>query len=350
MKDLLILDGRVGEGGGQMLRLAVVVSTLTGLPFRMVHIRAGRTKPGLKRQHLAILEILTRWTGARAEPLEVGATELTFTPGKPAPADLFFDLHTAGSIPLVLQSLLPLALFAPARVRFHLKGGTDVPFSPTILWVKEVVLPYLQAWGRVDLEIRRHGFYPRGGGEVVVTVDPRSGSAPPLPLCHPLDATAIRGVSLASEDLAERKVAERQARSARDVLSETGVPVDIAIRYVRTRSPGTSLTLWAETRDGLRLGADALGKRGKPAEGVGEEASRKLLDALARKTVDEHLADHLLLWLALQGGCLAVPRWTGHLESGVYVLSQFFGPGVLMREGQVLRSPGIPQHLNRSFA
>lgn len=350
MNNTLILDGRVGEGGGQMLRLAVVASTLTGRPFRMVHIRAGRTKPGLKRQHLAILEILARWTGARAEPLAVGATEITFTPGKLASTDFFFDLHTAGSISLVLQSLIPLALFAPGRVRFRLKGGTDVPFSPTVLWVKEVVLPYLRDRGKVDLEIRRHGFYPRGGGEVVVTVDPRSTPVPPLHLCDPLEATAIRGVSLASEDLAGRSVAERQARAAREALDRAGIPVNLTVRYVRTHSPGTSLTLWAETREGWRLGADALGERGKPAEAVGREAAGKLLNALSRKTVDVHLADHLLLWLVLQGGCLRVPRWTGHLESGVYVLSRFFGEDALLRQDLVLRSRGFSGFLNRSFA
>ncbi len=336
-----LLDGRVGEGGGQMLRLALVASTLTGLPFRMVHIRAGRRRPGLKRQHLGILDILSRWTGARAEPLAVGATEITFFPGELRSGQMMYDLGTAGALSLVLQSLIPLALHAPGQMMFHLQGGTDVPFSPTLLWIREVYLPWLRGEGTLHLEVLRHGFYPRGGGVVRLTVEPRSGFRPLLDGCTPLKPRALRGISLASEQLKERNVAERQARAARSVLETTGLPVDIRTTYVPARSPGSSITLWMETADGRGAGADALGERGKPAEAVGEEAARKLLEVFRSHTVDVHLADHLLLWLILRGGCLRVPRWTGHLESGVYVLRTFFGEGILWREDLVLQSPGV---------
>jgi len=273
----LVLDGRVGEGGGQMLRLAVVASILTGQPFRMIHIRAGRRHPGLKRQHLGILDILSRWTGARAEPLTVGATEIVFFPGELRPGQIVYDVGTAGSLSLVLQSLIPLAAHAPGRVVFHLKGGTDVPFSPTLLWVREVYLPWLRAEGTFRLEVLRHGFHPQGGGEVRFSAEPHAGPRPPLDGCTPLVPQRVQGVSLASEHLKGRQVAERQARAARAVLETTGLPVDIRNASVPARNPGSSITLWMETAEGKRAGADALGTRGKPAELVGKEAAGKLL-------------------------------------------------------------------------
>ncbi len=336
----VVLDGRVGEGGGQMLRLAVVASTLTGVPFRMIHIRAGRKHPGLKRQHLGILEILLRWTGARADPLVEGATEIVFYPGKPRSGTFHHDLGTAGALSLVLQSLIPLAARTPGKVAFHLRGGTDVPFAPTLLWIREVYLPWIREAGVFRLEVLQHGFYPRGGGEIRLTVEPRPGIHAPLPACTPLRPRAIRGISLASQHLQDRRVAERQARAARSVLTTTGLPVDIQTFYVPALSPGSSLTLWVEAEDGKRAGADALGARGKPAEAVGREAGRKLLETFHSRTVDVHLADHLLLWLVLWGGCLRVPRWTGHLESGMYVLQTFFGERALRRERLTLQAPG----------
>ncbi len=252
----------------------------------------------------------------------------------------------------MLQSLIPLALNAPEPVRFILKGGTDVPFAPTALWVREIYLPWLTAYGDLRFRILSHGFYPRGGGVVDLQVHPGTrDNPPPMSGCASLSILRIRGISLASEHLWGRRVAERQAQAASRILQEEGWPVEMEIRYVCTRNPGSSITLWGETREGRRVGADALGAPGKPAEVVGREAAHRLRNTLGRGELDPHLADHLLIWVALEGGCLASSQWTPHLESGVYVLRAFWGQGILIRKGRCVESPGVRrrQGLSRRF-
>ena len=168
------IDGSYGEGGGQLLRTSLSLSVLTGQPVEIVHIRAGRSKPGLKAQHLAAVRAAAALSAAQVEGAELGSQRLRFTPlCDAAPGEYHFAIGTAGAAALVAQTiLLPLALAAgPSRVT--ITGGTHVPFAPTAEYLEYVFLAALQRQGlRVNLTMPMAGFFPRGGGKFVLEIEP----------------------------------------------------------------------------------------------------------------------------------------------------------------------------------
>ncbi len=176
MTSPVFLDGFYGEGGGQIVRFALVLSLLTGRSFRIVNIRRGRRRPGLKPQHLHILKALLKLApGSRTEPehLQVGLTELTFHPAEPRGGTLTVDFKTAGSIPLFLQTLLPTCVLSREGCRLRIIGGTDVPFSMTWDFWEQVVAPYSRLLTQhLAFRVETSGYYPAGGGWVQVAVTP----------------------------------------------------------------------------------------------------------------------------------------------------------------------------------
>lgn len=327
---MLTIDGSLGEGGGQMLRTAVAFSLLTGTPFRMEKIRAGREKPGLKAQHLSILKAARKAWGAGVEGAEPGASEVAFQPGPLAGGTFEIDIGTAGSITLVMQTLLPALLFAPGRSIVMLRGGTDVSMSPTFEYFRRVVLPHAEPFAEeVSVRCDRRGFFPVGGGEVRLTVRPRfaswkdvRGALPPLQLLDRGDIAHVDVSSIASKDLEPHIVAQRQVQGVENELK--GLTTRRDIEYLPSRSPGTSVTLVARLAGGGALGADALGARGTRAEEVGREAARKLKEELdLGAPVDRHLADHLVPWLALRGGSIRATEITDHTRTNASIVERF---------------------------
>lgn len=342
------LDGSHGEGGGQILRTALFLSTLLDRPFRIDRIRATRPEPGLKAQHAGILRILQETTGARCEGASVGSPTLTFDPGPPRPGAYAYDVGTAGSVPLILQTMLPVALLSPERFRLRLTGGTDVAWGPTIDWVTHVIVPLLRPLAdSVEVRVERRGFYPRGGGLVELAVSgggglpARVGERLAQDRTRPGRVVSLGGASVAHASLAGARVAERQAEAAAATLREPGWPgADIARQYVDSASNGTSLTLWTVDEHGNRMGSDGLGAPGRPAEHVGADVARRLIeDARAGATVDRHLADHLVPWVALGMGPVRVPRVTDHLTTNLTVCRAFLGPDAVSLHDFVL-GPG----------
>ena len=325
------IDGSYGEGGGQILRTAVALSIITGKPVRITKIRANRSNPGLRPQHLHGILALKELSGARVRGAEVGSTKLEFIPGKPKPRHIKVPIKTAGSITLVLQALLPAMAFTGGS--FEITGGTDVPWSPPVDYLKNVTLHALEKMGlKVQLEIRRRGHYPKGGGLVVGRVEPWEERKPLVALEWGV-IERFSGISHATNLPAH--VAERQAKAAEERLRELySVPVEIETEVSRSIGPGSGIVVWAET-DKLRLGGDALGKRGKPAEVVGREAAEELLDQLTtRATVDKFLGDQLIPFLAFAGGEVKVAEVTNHLITNVWVVERFLGK-VFEVEGEV---------------
>lgn len=333
------------------MRTALALSTIEQIPITVDNIRAGRPKPGLKAQHAGILRLLHDMTGARVVGGEVGSLRLEFEPGSPRPGRYDLDVGTAGSIPLVLQTLLPVALATPGPVELRLTGGTDVAWGPTMAWIEHVLLHRMAGVGRVGLEVERRGFYPRGGGLVRVFVDgPGPGDALRDAVRHALGddrvefgpPTGMGGLSIAHTELADRGVAGRQADGAKRLLSKHLLPRPrMDIEAVEADSLGSAVTLWLDDDRGNRLGADGLGARGVRAEEVGWRAALDLVeDWKAGATVDQHLADHWVPWVALGAGAVRVPRLTGHLETNVAVVNQVRGelgqPPVVLEDG-VLR-------------
>jgi len=340
------LDGAAGEGGGQIVRIALALSALTGQPFRVTRIRAGRRNPGLKAQHLTAVRALEKLCGGVAEGATLGSAELTFIPGPLTGRTVAVDIGTAGSIPLLLQAILLPALGAPDRVRLKLTGGTDVPASMPWDYFERVCLPIYRCLGDISTTLGQRGHYPAGGGHVEVVVRPATSGgllsgegrceAAPIELRERGALVEIRGVSFCSEALRRQLVAERQATGARHALSHLGVPVRIERQYGRTESIGTGIVLVAVFERVSAVGADALGEISKRAEEVGREAALKLLAEIeAGAVVDRHAVDTVLPLLALTGGALRTSELTSHAATSLETVRHFRALDVVV-EGAVI--------------
>ncbi len=318
---MIEIDGNQGEGGGQIVRTALALSTLTGQPFRVANIRKNRPQSGLKAQHLTAVEALKSICGATTNPLSLGSTNLEYSPGKMKGGAYSFDIGTAGSITLLLQALLPPLLFAPKKVTLTLTGGTAGKWQAPVEYFQHVLLPQVQRFcTSITCTMNRRGYYPRGGGQVTLEVKPLLSlnhfdsfdlflaelrkKVRSFELYEPGELVQIKGTSHASRQLMQRRVAERQADAARLALQKYHVPVEIQSEYHDASSIGSGIALWAQfTRHDepyVFLGADALGEERKNAADVGSEAAGALMSEIdSGALVDVHLADQLLPFMAL---------------------------------------------------
>jgi len=330
----VLIDGRYGEGGGSIVRVAVGLSAVTGRPVSISNIRENRPRPGLAPQHLTGLKALARLCNARTEGLALGSTSIKFVPRKPNLAELSVDAGTAGSIGLMLQSLMIALPFAGREVRLSLTGGTHVPWAPNIDYLSNVTIPVLRMMGySCDVTMISPGYYPKGGGRVLFQSRPCQCLSA-LKMDRFGDLVAVEGVSRAS-NLPEH-VAARQSRAAAEALRGVADP-KIEVSAQRSASPGSAITLWASTTTGCRLGASALGERGKPAEAVGREAGEEMrLYVEGRAPVDPHLLDQILPYCALARGVSVLRGYklTMHTTTNVHVVKLFLDSRIEV-EGEV---------------
>ncbi|MEM2757242.1 MAG: RNA 3'-terminal phosphate cyclase, partial [Sulfolobales archaeon] len=224
----VIVDGSVGEGGGQILRTSVALSSILMKPIKVVNIRAKRRNPGLQNQHITAVKAAAEITNATVEGLYLKSTEITFTPKKLKPGRYSFDIGTAGSTTLVLQTLLPILLFMPGETEVEIIGGTDVPWSPPIDYLKNIMLHYIRLLGaEVEVKLLRRGHYPSGGGIVVAKVVNPPAKLRPIKMLERGELVRINGISHCVK--LPKHVAERQAKTAEDILRSTypKIPIDI---------------------------------------------------------------------------------------------------------------------------
>ncbi len=307
MPGVVEIDGSMGEGGGQILRTAVALSAVLGIPIRVYNIRARRKNPGLRPQHLTAVRAVAELAGARLEGARVGSRELVFVPGRIRGGRFRFDVGTAGSVSLVLQALLPVMAYAPEPVEATVTGGTDVPMAPSIDYVRLVLAWFLERMGyRVEVEVARRGHYPRGGGMVRVRVSEPPGGFKPASLVDRGRLVGIHGRSHAVR--LPRHVAERQASSASRVIEQKlGVRPLIELEWYEPSrdphlGPGSGILVYAVFESSL-MGADALGGRGKRAEAVGSEAAEKLVEDISTgAALDRHMSDMIIAYAALARG------------------------------------------------
>lgn len=332
---MLHIDGSVGEGGGQIIRTAIALAAITGQAVEITNIRANRPNPGLSAQHLHAVRAVERISGGSTEGLALRSTRLAFTPGVLTGFEGEIAIGTAGSITLLLQCLVPAALFADRTTKVRITGGTDVRWSPPLEFYTHVFLPALRELGcELQLDLRRRGYYPKGGGLVDLTVTPARRLNGRV-FRKPEHAAEIAGVSHSCGLPAH--VVDRQAKAARHVLKDAGYDPAIKAEPEErgTWTTGSGITLWSGYKSG-----SALGERGKRAELVGEEAAAGILTELeAPGTVDLHLADQLVPYLALATGSseLRVREMTKHLETNLYITQQFLEVNFTVhREGAVL--------------
>jgi RNA 3'-phosphate cyclase len=324
---MIEIDGSQKSGSGTILRLSIAIAAITGQPLHITNIRQSRPKPGLKHQHLESVLTAAKLSNAQLQGATLGSRELYFTPHQIKGGNIEATIETAGSIPMLFLSTLPICLFAKNNVRLHVaKGGTDTMHAPTINYMRNVLLPTLREVGVIgEILVQKYGYYPKGMGEATMTVQPNS-RLKPLQLETFGSLTAIHGISVCTY-LSDRQVAERQAKAAQTVLNHKGYKADIRIINDQSNAiqKGSSIVLWAETDTGAKLGADGIGELHKTAEDVGTQAAKILSDELnAKPTVDEYLADMLIPYMALAGGksSFLVRAISEHIESNIWLMKK----------------------------
>ncbi len=324
------IDGSQKSGSGTILRLSIALAAILRQPLHIYNIRQNRPQPGLRPQHLEAVLTAARLCDAEVEGAGLDSRELWFSPKELKGGNFEAEIGTAGSIPMLLMTVLPICIFARDTVQLHVsKGGTDVSNSPTVNYMRNVFLPTLKRIGpNASIIVHKYGYYPKGMGEVTLRVEP-CRSLQPLRLESFGKPKAVKGVSVCTF-LAERKVAERQAKAASDYLREKGYWADI--QFIDDRSnplqKGSSLVLWAESDAGAILGADAIGELRKTSETVGIEAAEKLyMEVSAKATVDVHLADMLIPYVALAKGKSAylTRKISEHLETNIWLAEKMLG-------------------------
>lgn len=320
---MLVLDGGFGEGGGQILRTALSLSLATGTPFRLVNIRAGRPRPGLGLQHLTAVQAAAQVGDAQVEGAELGSRELTFVPGRPRPGHYAFATGSAGSVTLVLQTVLPPLLTAPAPTSLLLEGGTHNPFAPPFEFLARAFAPLVERMGpQLRLELDRPGFYPAGGGRLRARIEP----AQTLARIHLLERGAVRRVSVrALVSALPRAIGERELATAQRILGLA--PSALHLQEISDPAgPGNAVLVEVEGERVTEVFA-AFGQRGVRAEVVAERAAREALRYIeAGVPVGTHLADQLLLPMALaSGGSFRTLPPSTHTTTNIEVIRRFLG-------------------------
>jgi RNA 3'-terminal phosphate cyclase (ATP) len=295
----IILDGSAGEGGGQILRSALSLSLLTGQPFVIENVRAKRAKPGLLRQHLTAVQAAARISDASVSGDALGSTTLRFFPGKVKAGEYRFAISTAGSAMLVAQTVLPPLMAADGPSRVRVEGGTHNPMAPPFEFFEQTFLPILRRMGaRVNATLERWGFYPAGGGAVVIEIEP-GGPLRPIELIEPPQMTSRRARAVVAG--IPRAVCERELACLRSSLGYDRDACEI-VELPAEYGPGNlvSVSLGVGTHTEIFT---AFGERGRRSEQVADEVVDQVRDYLAAKQpVGEHLADQLLLPLVMAGG------------------------------------------------
>jgi RNA 3'-terminal phosphate cyclase (ATP) len=330
---MLIIDGSHGEGGGQILRTALTLAVLTEQPTRIENIRAGRRQPGLRPQHLTAVRAAAAVCDARLEGDELGSQTVVLVPGGTIhPGEYVFDVTeaaeggSAGSVGLVLQTvLLPLAL-TEGESRVELRGGTHVAWAPSASYVEHVFLPTLERMGvEVEIELGQWGFYPAGGGTIHVRVPGRGAPLRPISLTERGRGERLWGIAAVTN--LPSHIPQRMANRARNVLAEQDLKAKVEARRLRGVGPGAGIFLFAEYEHVI-AGFTAYGRKGLPAERVAEAACEDMLTHhQSGAPVDPHLADQLVLPMALSQGesHLVTSEITDHLLTNVWVVRQFLG-------------------------
>ena len=328
---MITIDGSMGEGGGQVLRTSLALSLVTGKPFRIEKIRAGREKPGLLRQHLTAVNAAVVVGGAQVEGAVLGSREITFRPGSLRPGNHHFAVGTAGSATLVLQAVLPALLGARDPCTLTLEGGTHNPYAPPFDFLDKAFLPLVRRMGaKVDAVLERPGFYPAGGGRFTVRVEPTERLER---LDLPARGDVKRRLARAIVSNLHRNIADRELKAVKDLLSWDRSCL-VADDVQGSPGPGNVLLLELESEHVTEV-FTGFGQRGVGAEKVAADAIDELREYLASGVpVGQHLADQLLVPMAIAGGgSFTTQKPTRHTTTNIDVISRFLDVRIDARKG-----------------
>jgi len=316
--ELIKIDGAFGEGGGQIVRSAVTLSCLTQKPVEIVNIRKNRRVPGLRPQHLTGIKILAKICNAKVEGLSVGSTTIRFFPSKVTDVQLKEDIGTAGSIPLILQILIPAISISKKRLKMSITGGTDVLWSPTSDYTRFVLS---EAYARLGIgfhmDIERRGYYPRGGGIVNVEIFPREKISPISLLKRTSKSVKLHctysGIS--------SRLVEQEVNEVKNILTNAGLDCDYQINEESARDKGCSFLVYTYDENCV-IGSDII--NGKDMNGMGQFVIRFLESTLG---VDQFLSDMLVIPMCLTDGesVFRVNQITKHLETNLFVTTEILG-------------------------
>ncbi len=317
---MIEIDGSHGEGGGQIIRTSLTLASITGKPVKITNIRAGRSKPGLRPQHLMACNSVRKICRGALEGAELESTELTFTPGKIVGGRYDFNIGTAGSVILVAQTILPILLLASKKSEVRITGGTHVMKAPNYDYFENVFLPAISNFGaKAEGKMIKPGYYPKGGGLIEIEIEP----------------SELKGCKYWSRGEGVEAIIRLSGLPESIAIREKKIFVQNEIEKVRIRqdealSIGNAVTAW----NGMR-GSCVLGEKGKRAEVVAKECLDNLL--AEKNDVDMHLADQLLIYGALSEGetYYTTSGITEHLKTNSYVVSRFLEKKIEIEENKI---------------
>jgi len=320
----------MGEGGGQILRTSLALSLVTGKAFRIVNIRAAREKPGLRRQHLTAVNAAVQVGSAEVTGNSIGSAELTFMLVPAAPGKYNFAVGTAGSTSLVLQTVLPALLTADGPSTLVLEGGTHNPMAPPWDFLATAFFPLLEKMGAtLTFRLERYGFFPAGGGRVVVHIEP----APLTPVVLMERGAIARWTAEALVSKLPLSIAERELAVLADALR---LPPEclVARQIENSCGPGNVVMIKIESEPLCEV-VTAFGKKGLPAEKVAQYAAQEALDYLAVDApIGPHLADQILIPMALAGGSrFRTGKPTNHTLTNIEVIRKFLDVDIQITPG-----------------
>ncbi|MFH1420757.1 MAG: RNA 3'-terminal phosphate cyclase, partial [Candidatus Aenigmatarchaeota archaeon] len=320
---MIEIDGSFHEGGGQILRTSLALSAITKKPFHITKIRAGRCNPGLQAQHMKSVEAAAMLCNASVSGNELGSQEVTFKPKDIISGIFDIDVGTAGAIALIFQTVIPICVRAKGEVKLKIKGGTDVQWAPPMFYVQHILCDYLKRIGiSVTVTINKFGFYPKGGGEVLIDVVPCKKLLP-IDIQQTGMLQRIDVHSTATTSLEKANVAGRQIDGFVRNIGKLYQPIvkNKFVHYVDSLSIGTSIHAHAHF-EYAKLGASVLGERDKKAETVGAQCAERLIKQIkGRAPFDEYMEDQIIPFMALSSldnkstSIIRVGHLTKHTET-----------------------------------
>lgn len=323
---MLEIDGSYGEGGGQILRNAVAFSVLTNKPIKVTNIRNNRPNPGIKAQHYIAIKSISNIFNADVSGFEIGSSELVFKPGELKAGTYKFDVGTAGSITLVFQAIILACIKSKEQVSVSLCGGTDVKASPSWDYFENVYIPLVKKMGvNVSSQLLNRGYYPRGGGQATITINPCE-KLKPLKLSSEEEFTQVSGninISNLSDD-----IATRIKHAIIKNLLKNNFTASILIDKKTSLSTGVGATIWACSKKTI-LGSSVLGEKIMSSEEVGKKVCENLLKEIQSfATLDIHAFDQILPFMVLakkNGKSICrISKLSNHASTSMWLAKQFF--------------------------
>jgi len=307
---MIEIDGSHGEGGGQIIRTSLTLSAITKKSVHIFNIRANRSNPGLQMQHLTSAKAVRSICRGTLTGAELGSRELTFEPGEIIGGRYDFNIGTAGSTSLVAQTVIPIAIMAAKPSEITIQGGTHVMKSPSYDYLDKVFVPAINTMGaKVKIKMRRSGYYPRGGGEILVEVEPSKLAGNTDWRTTDSDVSVLIRLSNLQMQIAmhEKKIFVEKNIERIRVIQEQAL------------DPGNAILAWKGFH-----GAYSLGEKSKRAELVAKEALDEILTT-ENFDVDRHLADQLLIYTMLAEGktSFTTTEINKHLKTNAEIAYKF---------------------------